>query len=117
MSNVWRFGIRCAFVLLQLSWWNLSTISLLFFCSHLHHIIYQARKGVNATCNIQQMRLPMFPVSSTNLLAWERMPGRREGGRKQRTTVASGCCRVPPRHPHLRRTHSRLQLLMAIKAN
>lgn len=45
---------------------------------------------MNAACSIPgDVVTPVFPVSSINLLAWERMPGKEEGGKKQRSIVVA----------------------------
>ena len=90
MPNVWRFGIQCASVLLHASWQSPRTFPLLFPCSHLHHTTYQAGKGVNAVCNIRgDVATRLFPTSSINLWAWERMPREEEGARSKGSAVAT----------------------------
>ena len=91
----------CFLVLLPPSWQSLGTISLLFPGPHLHHIIYQAGKGVNAAGNIpEDVITPLFPISNINLLGWERMPREEEGGEKQRSIVGAAMV-YPPDPPRL----------------
>ena len=92
---------------------SLDAISFLFPCSHLHPIMYQAEKGVNAACNIPGDVVPhLFPISSINLLVWERTP-RKEEGARSKALLWLLWCPTQTASPALTLTHPSLQLLMA----